>query len=188
MEAIDLRKLETAIIYVERIADGYNPVDNKPAEEESVLNSPDVVRCMFFIKDVLEAVRRNDGLIGKAKGKAPKEQFPYDVLETFCYREDLSITHLMAQIHLPLEGKNIKKISPQTVTRWLKTAGYLTEEFSREVGKISTVPTEKGKELGIYTEVRNYSNNTYLAVIYNRSAQEFIVKNLEAIVDGEAVV
>ncbi len=147
MEGIDLKKLETAIIYVQRIADGYDPVDNRPAEEESVLNSPDVVRCMFFIKDVLEAVRRNDGLIGKAKGKAPKEHFPYEVLNEFCYREDLSITYLLAQIHLPLEGRNIKKISLQTVTRWLKIAGYLTEEFSQEVGKIATVPTEKGKNL-----------------------------------------
>ena len=86
-----------------------------------------------------------------------------------------------------MEGRDIKKISPQTVTGWLKSAGYLTVEFCREVRKESTMPTEKGRELGIYTEVRTYTSNSYLTVIYNQKAQEFIVANLEAIVNGEVM-
>lgn len=47
------------------------------------------------------------------------------------------------------------------------------------------MPTVKGKELGIYTEVRSVPGNTYLAVIYNQNAQEFVVRNLEKMVNGE---
>lgn len=48
MEKIDLNKLDVAIKYVQRIADGFNPVNNQPAEQDSVLNNPNVIRCMFF--------------------------------------------------------------------------------------------------------------------------------------------
>ena len=49
------------------------------------------------------------------------------------------------------------------------------------------MPTEKGQALGIYTEVRTYGANSYVTVIYNRQAQEFLVENFEAIVNGEVV-
>lgn len=187
MEKIDSKRLDAAIEYVQRIADGYNPVHNTEAESDSVLDNPNVIRCMYFVKEVLEAVRRNDGIIGGLKPKAKKEPFPYEILGEYHYQGDKTISHLLAQIHLPAEGKNIKKISPQTITGWLKKSGYLTEEYCKEVGKVATIPTELGKELGIYAEVRTYSANTYLAVIYNRNAQEFIVQNLEAIVNGELI-
>ena len=63
MEQIDMNKLDIAIKYIQRIAEGNNPVSNTPVEEDAVLNNPNVIRCMFFVKEVLEEVRRNEGLI-----------------------------------------------------------------------------------------------------------------------------
>lgn len=60
---IDMQKLEVAMKYIERIADGKNPVNNKPMEEDSVLNNPNVIRCMYFVKEVLTAVKENDGVL-----------------------------------------------------------------------------------------------------------------------------
>lgn len=45
MESIDIKKLETAIIYLQRIAEGNNPINNMPAYEDTVLNDPNVIRC-----------------------------------------------------------------------------------------------------------------------------------------------
>jgi hypothetical protein len=50
--------------------------------------------------------------------------------------------------------------------------------------KESTMPTEKGKSIGIYSEPREYNSRVYLAVIYNQNAQEFLVKNLKTILTG----
>lgn len=52
MEKADLTKLSVAITYVERMADGCNPVNNVPLEEDDVLNNPNIIRCMYFIKEV----------------------------------------------------------------------------------------------------------------------------------------
>lgn len=190
MEQIDLTKLDTAILYVQRMAEGYHPVKNVEVEENVILDNRNVIRCMYFIKDVLEEVKRNNGVISGTKPKAKRAKqidFPFEILKEYKYQEDKTISYLLKQLHQPVEEMNIKKVSPQTVTGWLKRSGFLTEEYSAEVEKVSTVPTEKGKELGIYTETRRFSHNAYLAVIYNRNAQEYIVNHFEKIVHGEIV-
>ena len=73
MKWIDMNKLETAIIYVQRIADGNNPVNNVPVEADSVLNNPHVIRCMYFVKEVLEEVKCHGGYTGSKLKKADKQ-------------------------------------------------------------------------------------------------------------------
>ena len=70
MELVEMKKLETAITYLQRMAEGNNPINNLPAEDDSVINNPNVIRCMFFVKDILEEVKRNDGYIGKRVRKS----------------------------------------------------------------------------------------------------------------------
>ena len=72
MEKLDMSKLDVAIKYVQRMADGCDPVSNIPMEDDAVLNDLNVIRCMFFVKDVLEEVRRNEGVIGGKKAKPKK--------------------------------------------------------------------------------------------------------------------
>ena len=60
---IDQKKLDIAIAYISRMADGSNPVNNRPMPEHEILNDPNVIRCMFFVKEILEEVKRNGGVI-----------------------------------------------------------------------------------------------------------------------------
>lgn len=165
METVDMYKLDLAIKLLEEVRQG---IGTQTGETQS---------CRVAIGEVTSGRR----------SKPRKEPFPFEILKHFQYQEDKTISHLLDQIHSPAEGLDIKRISPQTITGWLKTAGYLTVEYCQEVRKESTMPTEKGRSLGIYTEVRTYGANRYVTVIYNRQAQEFLVTNLESIVNGEVV-
>lgn len=176
MKQVDLAKLEVAIKYAERMADGCNPVNNIPLEQGDVLNNPNIIRCMYFIKDILEEVRSNGGIIGKNQEKEPASPFPMEVLDEFAYAEDKSITHVLNQIYEPVSEKNVKKVSVTKVTAALKEEGYLLEETNPETGKTRKVPSEKGKELGIYMTEREYNGRVYQSVIYNKNAQEYVVK------------
>jgi len=164
MQEIDMYKLDMAIKLLEEvrqgmvIQSGMNEKLNAPAEAGN-----------------------------SRRTKSRKEPFPYEILNQFQYQEDKTISHLLDQIHAPVDGQDIKKISPQTITSWLKSAGYLTVEFCDEVRQESTMPTEKGRALGIYSEIRTYGARSYVTVIYNRQAQEFLVEHFEAIVNGEVV-
>ena len=55
MMQIDMQKLEVAMKYIERIADGKNPVNNKPAEEKSTYECEKKWRkknmgCVYFVR------------------------------------------------------------------------------------------------------------------------------------------
>ena len=88
MKQFEQEKLAVAIKYVERIADGCNPVNNVPLEYDDILNNPNIIRCMYFIKDVLEEVRNNGGFLGGISGKEPSLPFPIEILDRFSYAED----------------------------------------------------------------------------------------------------
>lgn len=175
MKQFEQSKLDVAIKYVERIADGCNPVNNTPLENDDILNNPNIIRCMYFIKDVLEEVQNNGGMVGGKTGKEPTLPFPIEILEKFSYLEDKSITHVLNQIYEPIADMNVKKVSVTKVTAALKEDGYLLDEPNPETGKTRKVPSIKGKELGIYLVEREYNGRMYQSVTYDRNAQEYVV-------------
>lgn len=175
MEKVDMTKLDIAIKYSERMAEGRNPVTNVPIEDD-ILDNPNIVRCMYFIKEVLEKVRENGGIIGGKREKQPALPFPTEVLDQFQYRQDQSITHVLKQIYEPVADQNVRKISVMKITAALKEEGYLLEEQNPATGKTRKVPGEKGKELGIYLTEREYDGKVYESVTYNQTAQEYIVR------------
>ena len=176
MKQFDQAKLDVAIKYVERIADGCNPVNNTPLDNNDILNNPNIIRCMYFIKDVLEEVRSNGGMIGGKTGKEPALPFPIEILDRFAYVEDKSITHVLNQIYEPIADMNVKKVSVMKVTAALKENGYLLDEANPETGKTRKVPSAKGKNLGIYLVEREYNGRMYESVTYNKNAQEYVVE------------
>ena len=74
-----------------------------PAGEDSVLNNPNVIRCMYFVKEVLEEVKRNDGVIGRKTRKSKKAEFPVEALESFVYKEDKTITRLVEEKNMRID-------------------------------------------------------------------------------------
>nr|MCR5331781.1 hypothetical protein [Lachnospiraceae bacterium] len=150
MDVVDTKKLETAIMYLQRITEGHNPVNNMPADEDSVINNPNVVRCMFFIKDVLEKIKRNDGYIGRSprKSRGNKPSLPLECLKDFKYSGDKSITKFIDQICELYDVGEYSKLTYEPITKWLKQNGYLYEKFDNEFNKKVTDATDKGTELG----------------------------------------
>ena len=182
MGVVDTERLETALVYLQRIIDGRNPVNNMPLDEDTVVNNPNVVRCMSFIKDVLVEVKYNSGYIGKRPkfvNGHKKYYYPTEVLKTFQYSGDKTITQLVGQLNgldgVPENGKLVY----MPIIRWLKQHGYLAENIVEGSRKRSTITTAKGIELGIKPEKRkNSSGVEYTYITYNKTAQEFIVANM----------
>lgn len=135
-----------------------------------------VIRCMYFIKNVLEEVRRNGGMVGGKVGKESALPFPIEILDSFTYVEDRSITHVLNQIYEPIADMNVKKVSVTKVTAALKEEGYLLDESNPETGKTRKMPSMKGRELGIYLVEREYNERMYESVIYNQNAQRYVVE------------
>ena len=180
---IDMKKLDTAILYLQRIADGNNPVNNMPSEDDAVLNNPNVIRCMFYVKEILEEVKRNGGkiVVGKAGANA-KLPYPVERLAEFAYEEDKTISKFAEQLNKDIDKEEYKTISYNTITKWLKAEDFL--EVVQVEDRTASRPTSKGRDIGIYTEDRvNQRGQSYVSVLYGQKAQEYIVKNMSAIIE-----
>ena len=183
METVDVEKLEMALVYVGRIADGLDPVDGMPALEDSVLNDANVIRSMYFAKDVLNAVKSNGGTIGR-KPRVTKKEFPPETLENFKYVEDKTITKLVEQLNAGLDTDVYKKLTYKTITDWLKENEYLEEVEDDYLGHKATVSTKKGNAIGItHSLQRSMTGREYYRVVYDREAQEFVVNIIPAILN-----
>ena len=88
----------------------------------------------------------------------------------------ISISEITAKINELNKDKDCRKLKATDFTEWLLTNEYLrTAEIN---GKKYKLPTPKGKELGLTTETRvDDDGNWYKIVLYDRAAQEFVVKN-----------
>lgn len=186
MADFDPAKLDVAITYMDRIADGKNPVTNKPAPEQDVLNNPNVIRCMFFIRDVLRSVRDNGGTIGNRKSSA-KSEFPLKNLEQFQYRGDTTISRIVQQMNQGIDKQLYKTFTVQMVIKWLESQG-LVDTHPNGSERQHTLPTDQGRIIGIQTEQREYNGKTYEAVVYNEEAQKLIVSHAEEILTGNVKI
>ncbi|MBR2539775.1 MAG: hypothetical protein IKE85_02950 [Mogibacterium sp.] len=188
MKQFDLEKLEKAIIYTERMADGRAPYSNQPIENE-VLNNPNVIRSMYFIKEVLQEVKKNGGVVGSKGIKQQKNtvemaaHFPFEVLDKFSYESNKPISLVLKQF-VELTGKpDVSIISAVAVNKWLGANGYLERIVINAEGKENWSPTDKGVALGMISEKRGDPGREYIRIEYNKEAQEFLAYNLRRITE-----
>lgn len=191
MEKIDKRRLEIAIRYLERMAEGKNPFDNRPVYNDSVIKNENTIRCMYFVKDVLEKVYKNEGYIGripKKKINESKQLFPLVSLEGFVYSRDKSLSEFIEQLNSVIDIERYQKLTFSPINKWLINEGYLHRELDVDRGKWNTIPTDKGKEVGIKQIMRTDSKGMkYKASLYGEKAQVFLVDNISQILSLEAI-
>lgn len=187
MGTYDSKRLDVAIQYIRRMAEGRNPVNNRPAPENEVLTNVNVNRCLKFVEEILTDVRSAGGTVGAvqrssaARKPSIAEVFPYEVLSGFRYEQDQQISYFLKQITRLLPEDQSMTIQATMVTDWLRENGYLEKRVIEDTGRENSVPTDKGIELGLYAEKAGNYPNEYYRVYYNENAQRFIVDNLRQI-------
>ena len=190
MGEYDLKRLEVAIQYINRMVSGRNPVTNRPAPENEILINPNVNRCLQFVSEILTDVKSAGGIVGKTQKSARTarrskvtiaETFPYEILQGFRYQTDQQISYFLKQLEelLP-EGESLK-VRATLITDWLRGNGYLQKSFMKDISKETTIPTSKGEELGIYSERAGVFPNEYYRIFYNEKAQLFLIENFRRI-------
>ena len=194
MGIYDSKRLDVAIQYIRRMAEGRNPVNNRPAPENEVLTNINVNRCLKFVEEILTDVRSTGGVVGvvksnSASGKPPlAEVFPYEVLSGFQYEQDQQISYFLKQIVGLIPEEKSTPVQATMVTDWLRENGYLEKRMFEDIGRENSVPTQKGTDLGIYAEKAGSFPNEYYRVYYNENAQRFIVDNFRRILTETAQI
>ena len=61
----ELEKIEYTKGFVDKLAEGINPIDGTPIAEGDLLNNVRISRCMYYVSDILRRVIENGGTESK---------------------------------------------------------------------------------------------------------------------------
>ncbi len=178
----ELELIERAKTYVEKLANGINPLDDTTIPENDIVNNVRISRCLFYVSGILEKVISNGGNVAAKKASKKDFYISFDDVQKFEVSPTaITISEIAKRINELVNDENMKKIAYKHIADWLVSIEMLSVETNPD-GKTTKKPTESGSNLGISTEIRNSMRGDYTAVVYNAKAQQFIIDNIEAII------
>lgn len=180
----ETEKLKLAESYIEKLANGINPVDGKAVPDGDVINNVRVSRCLFYVSSVLKEViaeRQKAPADVEKRQKAPAVE-PAEEEPTALLPKDYDVTirEMTKEINKRAAPAGIKKIKPDCIKRWFLNLEMLTPVRTNG-GKECFVPTDSGKRVGIVVERHEWKFGSYFVPILSPKAQEFIIDNIDAL-------
>ena len=175
----ELEIMQRAKMYMDKLAQGVDPITDREMQEDSVLNNVRLARCFFYVSDILGQVIANGGVIGGRPKLQPFEINTDQLAGIRISQEPIRVTQLVEIISAAVDNPQMKKLSTTVVTNWLLEKGFLEKQTGLD-GKSRRVPTRNGLLIGLTTETRQGQYGEYQAVFYNAAAQQFVLDNLPA--------
>lgn len=182
----ELETIARAKMYIDKLANGINPLDDTAVAENDIVNNVRISRCLFFVSDTLRRVLENGGVGVASRVKKNKFKITAEELEKFAFSDrPITISEITKRINDIADTENSTKLSHNTITSWLSEIGML-KEMINTAGKKSKRPTAEGAELGIFVKERIGQHGIYHVVLYNKSAQKFIVDNIPSVIENHS--
>ncbi len=167
---IDQNKLKVAIDWVNKLANGINPLSGEPVPDNEIVNNVHISRCLFYVA----------GILSEAGNKRVRRELDFHITPEDAQKvvivEGTGISMFVSEIN-KIIPKDMKRLSAVAVTGWLVGEGYL-REIKKDDGHTTKTPTEAGRAIGISSEIRNGVHGDYLAITYSTEAQRFILESL----------
>lgn len=174
---MDIELLKHAKGYIEKMANGINPLTGATIPEDELLNNIRISRCLFYVNNILNEVITTNNINHNKRKKLPFS-ITEEQLSHFNYSNTpLYISQIASLINELTKNQDMVKLRPVSLSKWLISLEILMETVID--GKKCKIPTEFGKTLDIYTEKRIGYSGEYYVVLYPLKAQEFIINNFD---------
>ena len=176
--------MQRAKMYMDKLAQGIDPITNQEIPEDSTLNNVRLVRCFFYVSDVLGKVIANGGNVGQVMKTLDFAIAPEQLAFVQISEYPIRITEFTDALYQAVNNPAMKKLSTTKITEWLISRGLMMKEMGSD-GKMHRVPTDRGLQMGMSTRLRQSRDGEYQAVYYDKSMQRFLLDNLaEILVDS----
>ncbi len=177
----ELDKIAYAKSFIDKLANGINPLDDTPIPEGDIANNVRLSRCFFYVSDILRQVCENGG-IGKVEKNIPFS-ITYEQLVRFEFSNfPISGSEISHRLSVIVNNPAMKSFSVLLMNQWLVQSGFLYEDID-SMGRKRKLPTEHGRGIGICTEQKMGRDGNYTAVLFDTNAQHFIIDNIQAILN-----
>ncbi len=179
----DLEIMQRAKTYIEKMANGLNPITGQPIPDYEMLNDVRISRCLFYVSDVLRQVIDNGGEVVKKTAKKQAFTISQEQLQRFeLSNKPISVSEVARRINALVDHENMVNLKYKSITEFLMNSGFLTMVEYYD-GSQRKEPTEAGRRLGISVEERIGQQGLYRVVVYNEDAQHFILDNFDGVLE-----
>ena len=170
--------------YIDKMANGIDPLTNQPVKDDDLINNVRISRCLFYVSGVLDKVIAGGGTTAPARSPRFKKadfSLSQEQLGAFAYSEHpIPVKELTARLNALRSDENMKLITYKTITDWLLAQGFL-EEYINNQDRTSRRPTAEGNGIGITLEKREGLSGVFYVTLYDVNAQHFVIDHLDAI-------
>ena len=179
-------KMQRAKLYMLKLADGINPIDDKEMNDDIVLKNERLSKCFAYIAEVLDsAVQNNSPVKHTSKGKRTNFNITDEQIKSVAISSDnIPISELVSEINKAVDNQYMKKLQPKTVNDWLVSKGYL-QNTTDYTGRSHRELTEMSANIGITRKQGMGTYGEYTIILYSEKAQRFIIDNISDIIEGD---
>ncbi len=177
----EFEKIQRAKMYMDKLAGGINPIDNTAVAPTDIVRNERIVNCLKYISEVLS--RQIGGAISpKQEGK--QFFFPLELRNSFEYSDTpIYGSEILRRINALVEPLGFKKLKSTRFFSALVELGLLNEDVVADKST-TRLPTDLGLSLGVILESKTRADGiNYTSILYHKSAQQFIIDNIDAITD-----
>ena len=175
---MNLELLKHAQGYIEKMANGINPLTGEITPSNDMINNVKISRCLFYVNDVLKEVIANGG-VNKNKVKKIPFSLTLEELNKYEYTGNLAITKVVQKINALRANENMEKLKVTEMCNWLIEIGLL--QVIEENGHKLKRPTEKGQNMGMTIEHVVNEFREYDLVSYSEDVQKYIITNFKSL-------
>ena len=183
MKMTELEIMQRAKMYMEKLAQGIDPISDQEIPEDSVLNNVRLARCFFYVSGVLDQVIAGGGRVVST----PQKGFfitDEELGRVNPSQEPIRITQFVDLIMNAINDPDRKKLKTTAITDWLIEKGFMSKQADAD-GKSKRLPTAMGKQIGLTVKLREGQYGTYQAVYYSSEAQRFVLDHLQEMLQAE---
>lgn len=181
----ELEMMKRARLYLDKLSNGINPLDDTEIPDGDIVNNVRISRCLFYVSGVLQRTIERE----ERGGKRGAEKIPFFMTAEertgFAFSaQPVSASELAERLNDAAKTKNMKRMTYSHITSWLVETGLLTAVRLPD-GKEVRRPTPAGNDAGITEDHRTGRNGAYTVTVYDETAQRFIVDHIDLITGWE---
>lgn len=182
----ELEKIAYAKSFIDKLADGINPLDDTPIPEDDIANNVRLSRCFFYVSGILrqamEFERKRE--LKEQKNTILRFSVTHEQLQHFEYSPTpISVTDIVQRINCLVEDvveRKMERLSYRQINQWLLDIGMM-EWREWENGKSKRFPTPEGEAIGLVSLIWEKYGRRAPTIYFSEEAQRFIIDNMDAV-------
>ena len=187
----ELEKIVYAKSFIDKMANGINPLDDTRIPDDDLINNVRLSRCFFYVSEVLQrAIEAEINLQKKRKPTRVPFSITPEQLENFVYSEEpISTSTIARKLNWLVDDVYEKKMYPityQRITQWLININMI-ECRETDGGRWERLPTAEGEEIGLVLRFWERYGKKSPVIFFTEPAQRFIIDNIEAVIATEVL-